>query len=251
MRVFIINLARSADRKEAMQKRINELYLKDKTLKSKLSFEFFEAIDGKDEANLKAFDEYIDDKKANLLRGGALSSSEKACFASHLMLWKKCIELDESIIILEDDVIFKNEFLEFIDEFINSPYDFVRLMALKKLKGVVYLNEHHILTTRRASGTQGYLLRPAAAIKFLKKAKFFYPLDDYMDKFFLHDVFIIVFKPYLISMHFEQSTINMGKKSALINTHREILRFVYRIISFFYIIFNYKKINKLKQMSKK
>lgn len=32
-----------------------------------------------------------------------------ACAKSHMHLWKKCIELDERILILEDDVIFYNE----------------------------------------------------------------------------------------------------------------------------------------------
>lgn len=32
-----------------------------------------------------------------------------ACAKSHMYLWKKCIELDEKILILEDDVIFYNE----------------------------------------------------------------------------------------------------------------------------------------------
>ena len=250
MRVFIINLARSKDRKELMQSRIDELLKKDPSLATKLSFEFFEAVDGKDEKNLQAFKEYIDDKKANFFRGGVLSSSEKACFASHLLLWKKCVELNESIIVLEDDVIFRDEFLEFIDDLISSPYDFVRLMALKKLKGILSLNKHHILTRKRASGTQGYLLRPKAALSFLKKAKFYYPLDDYMDKFFLHGVFIVLFQPFLISMHFEHSTINIGKKTIFTNIYREFLRFLYRLCGFFYFFFSYKKIKDLKKKAK-
>ena len=33
-------------------------------------------------------------------------SAEMGCFASHYLLWKKCVELNEPIVILEDDVEF-------------------------------------------------------------------------------------------------------------------------------------------------
>ena len=35
-----------------------------------------------------------------------------ACFASHYLLWKKCVELDEPILILEHDAIFKQNIPE-------------------------------------------------------------------------------------------------------------------------------------------
>ena len=35
----------------------------------------------------------------------------KAVFASHYLLWKKCVELNEPILILEHDVIFKENLL--------------------------------------------------------------------------------------------------------------------------------------------
>ncbi|EAL4060491.1 lipooligosaccharide biosynthesis glycosyltransferase, partial [Campylobacter jejuni] len=45
MKVFIINLERSLDRKEHIQKQIQKLFEKNLSLKNKLEFIFFKAID--------------------------------------------------------------------------------------------------------------------------------------------------------------------------------------------------------------
>lgn len=37
-------------------------------------------------------------------KGYQLKTSEVACFASHYELWVRCVELDEPIVILEDNV---------------------------------------------------------------------------------------------------------------------------------------------------
>lgn len=70
-------------------------------------------MDAKNNEHL-AFKEYFNDFGSKLIREGALGDSEKACFASHLSLWKKCLELDEPIFILEDDITFNEHFAKFI-----------------------------------------------------------------------------------------------------------------------------------------
>lgn len=45
MKAFIINLERSLDRKEYVQKQIQKLFEKNPNLKNKLEFIFFKAVD--------------------------------------------------------------------------------------------------------------------------------------------------------------------------------------------------------------
>jgi glycosyl transferase family 25 len=47
-----------------------------------------------------------DEYKQSCMRLGVM-----ACFHSHYRLWKKCVELDEPILIFEDDVIFEQEWI--------------------------------------------------------------------------------------------------------------------------------------------
>lgn len=46
MKIFIINLERSKDRRQVMQERIDILFAKYPSLKDKLEFIFFQAVDG-------------------------------------------------------------------------------------------------------------------------------------------------------------------------------------------------------------
>jgi GR25 family glycosyltransferase involved in LPS biosynthesis len=71
-----------------------------------LEFEEFKAFNRNQINDVIDLFEYSDIYKyANLYDTYAVM----ACAKSHMYLWKKCIELDEKILILEDDVIFYNE----------------------------------------------------------------------------------------------------------------------------------------------
>lgn len=53
MKVFIINLERSKDRKEHIQKQIQKLFEKNSSLKNKLEFIFFKAVNAKNNEHLE------------------------------------------------------------------------------------------------------------------------------------------------------------------------------------------------------
>jgi len=109
MRVFVVNLKRSADRRAKMNAILDNLGIK---------FEFFEGTDGKelDAASIKAvYNESVTMK--NLQR--PLSLNEIGCALSHRSLYRHIIdeEIDKACI-LEDDVIVDREFpaiLEYLD----------------------------------------------------------------------------------------------------------------------------------------
>ncbi|HED6747430.1 TPA: glycosyltransferase family 25 protein [Campylobacter coli] len=251
MKAFIINLERSLDRKEYMQRQNQKLFEKNPSLKNKLEFIFFKAVDAKNK-------EYLEFKQhfpwwASWVLGRELSDGEKACFASHYKLCQECIKLDKPIIILEDDVEFSDEFLnngeEYIEELSKSEYEYVRFCYLFDKK-FYPLNENYILSFEKLAGTQGYVLKPSAANKFISKAKFIYtPVDDYMDMFYKHKVLNIVKKPLLLKHNckLESEISNLGRTNKKLKIHRKIVREIFRlyrdISRLLYVFYIKKKLN--------
>lgn len=105
------------------------------------------------------------------------------CFYSHYMLWKKCVELDEPIMIFEDDVKFfrKWEPIEWDDVLVlslgkSSFHDNPWKTYLENPSGYP-----QPITWRSFSmpGASGYAIKPKAAKSLVKfYNKFFYPADN-------------------------------------------------------------------------
>ncbi len=233
MKVFIINLERSLDRKEYMQRQIQKLFEKNPDLKNKLEFIFFKAVDAKNKEHLE-FKQHFP-WWASWVLGRELSDGEKACFASHYKLWQECVKIDESIIILEDDVEFSDEFLnngeEYIEELSKSEYEYVRFCYLFDKK-FYPLNKNYLLSFEKLAGTQGYVLKPSAAKKFIKYAKrWIYPVDDYMDMFYKHKVLNIVKKPLLLKHDcgLESMISQAGRLFIKTRLYKKIIREIFRL----------------------
>ncbi|HEB9319592.1 TPA: glycosyltransferase family 25 protein [Campylobacter coli] len=251
MKVFIINLDRSLDRKEHMQRQIQKLFEKNPSLENKLEFIFFKAVDAKNK-------EYLEFKQhfpwwASLVLGRELSDGEKACFVSHYKLWQECVKIDESIIILEDDVEFSDEFLnngeEYIEELSKSEYEYVRFCYLFDKK-FYPLNKNYLLSFEKLAGTQGYVLKPSAAKKFIKYAKrWIYPVDDYMDMFYKHKVLNIVKKPLLLKHDcgLESMISQAGRLFIKPRFYKKIIREIFRLYRdvsrLLYVFYIKKKLN--------
>ncbi|HEB7545100.1 glycosyltransferase family 25 protein [Campylobacter coli] len=251
MKVFIINLERSLDRKEYMQRQIQKLFEKNPDLKNKLEFIFFKAVDAKNK-------EHLDFKQhfpwwASWALGRELSDGEKACFASHYKLWQECVKIDEPIIILEDDVEFSDEFLnngeEYIEELSKSEYEYVRFCYLFDKK-FYPLNNNYLLSFEKLAGTQGYILKASAAKKFIKYAKrWIYPVDDYMDMFYKHKVLNIVKKPLLLKHDcgLESMISKAGRLFIKPRLYKKIIREIFRLYRdvsrLLYVFYIKKKLN--------
>ena len=93
-----------------------------------------------------------------------------ACFASHYLLWKKCVELNEPILILEHDAIFVDN-LPDID--FDMCVNFGRPSHLRPFE-MVYedlkdgLNK---ITQLNFFGHHAYALKPEAAKRFIEDVK--------------------------------------------------------------------------------
>jgi glycosyl transferase family 25 len=179
MRVFVINLESSTDRREHMQRNLCRLGVE---------FTFFQGIDARRGEHLEV--SRYDARTAIREFKRPLSPGEIGCFASHYLLWQQCIIEKEPVVIIEDDVLIADEFpralsaaRQLIDELglirlgvthnadKNNPAS-----ALQGFEIVQYLRNQVL-------GTQGYVLSCAAAEKLVAHASgWWLPVDLYMHR---------------------------------------------------------------------
>lgn len=191
---YIINLSSAKERKTRMQQEIERLGNQDL-----ISFVFYEAIDYRSERFLIYKEHWNWDWLTQLYRGKKLSDGEKACFASHYSLWQKCVDENKPILILEDDVVFLEGFLSQIQKIIKKDkVNFVRLMSFFEKKTKIF-DEDLNLTYENICGTQGYYLTPFGAKKLIEKSKiWFCPVDNFLDKSYLHTLPNLISNPAVI-----------------------------------------------------
>lgn len=106
----------------------------------------------------------IDENNRSFLK--MQSPGVKGCFYSHYRLWKKCVELNEPIIIWEDDIVL-------VRKYTPVDWDDVLVLALghptKSLKYIDYLENPEKLAVAKdyyqssMPGCCGYAIKPHAA----------------------------------------------------------------------------------------
>lgn len=236
MKIFVINLKRSTTRKTLMENQLAPLGVE---------YEFLEAIDGEN-LEQKWITQATTSNLYKQINGlyGFYSSNEIACYASHYTAWQKCIELNQPIIILEDDIIITDKFkssLNLIEKF-TRKLDYIRLMVLEKHQPKKIILENLWLYTHCPSGTQGYAITPAGAQKFINHSKKFYsPVDMYMDKWYVHGLRAYCINPEVIA---ENNSCNsdigfrekryLPKPRGFTKIIRELVRPLQQIRNFFY-----------------
>lgn len=209
MRVFVLSLKEAVDRREFMTTQLNKL---------NIPFEFFDAIRGTVE--MYQLPEY--NREAILFRTKKdLSFGELGCYFSHCELWKKCIELNEPICVLEDDVLLADGLLEILDKLINQvslfSYGLVRL-------GSMFNRTHYIIQEngvdfkvhfKQNTQTIGYVIKPEAAQVLFDFARnnIADAIDATIDLEFKHKVNVYGIDPYLVFNNLEfDSMIDSAKK---------------------------------------
>lgn len=111
MLIKVISLPRSTDRRDNF-KRNNP----------NLDYEFFDAVDGRSLTESEIQQSKIFDPTLTYSPGAY------GCAMSHMKLWGECVANGESIVIAEDDAIFRNDFSAIHDDIVNSlpkNWDFV------------------------------------------------------------------------------------------------------------------------------
>lgn len=225
--IFIINLKRSADRREKMQRNIDKLLATspnpnptlesmcvdsrlDSAPSSTLEFHFFNAQTP--ESILESgFATRYDKTLARVFKARDVRPTELACFASHYALWCKCVELGREIFILEDDIDFCDGFAAGVEAIAASPYEYVRL-GWRTFHTCYLIDERFALAPKLMLGTPGYYLTPAAARRLIDNAKnIFLAVDYYMSFSYLHGVAEMLYLPHLVHINELDEHSTIGK----------------------------------------
>ncbi|TBW55901.1 epitope biosynthesis protein [Marinobacter halodurans] len=186
MNVYVLSLLPDTERQESIKRQLDSAGIR---------FEFFWGVDGR-EGWHELFERY-DEEARMKIKGEPLLLGQLGCFASHYLLWERCVYNNESCIIIEDDAVIDGdgfkEFLKVVDV-IEERYECVRLFKSKSRirKAVPVENVGGFRVCKFLKGhmsTTGYYLTPLAARKYMISAqKWVLPVDIYMDQFWNNKV---------------------------------------------------------------
>lgn len=197
-KIYIINLKRREDRKILMIEKLSEQKID--------NYEIIEGYDGKDIKVLENF---------NLIKNNSkiVNSGHFGCLLSHIKAIKKAQKNNyNNIMILEDDIIFNNNFLEEIKKIKLPNYDILYLGGLINEKKV-FLNGWAKIS--KVMGAYGYIINKNIYNKILDKLQnFMYCVDVLYYK--LPDEFNIYILNDLIKTNLDSSDTSK-KKNKMIN----------------------------------
>lgn len=165
MKIFIINLARSIERRASIEKQLSSL---------NLDYEIIEAVDG----SLLSYEEILQKTKA---LNYAVSCGEIGCALSHINIYKKIIAQNiHHALILEDDALISSETVEMVNklEMLNTSLPTVTLLTeisqrLKKPLHNTKGENHSIYEVLEATRSHGYVVNHRAAVQL---ANFLFPV---------------------------------------------------------------------------
>ncbi len=189
LKTYLINLDSATDRLERMKSRLANL---------DLDFERVSAVVAKElQLPIPEFDE----KKFRLFVGKKTNKGEIACYLSHIKAYETFLKSDaEFALVLEDDMIFKEDFPNIVSHIINSnaKWDFVKFNTAKgrrKLDISVHDfsigNNKYAMTANLFPRTKSgaYLINRKAAKSILSNAiPMCVPFDHEMIKFWKYNI---------------------------------------------------------------
>ncbi|MFM4977439.1 glycosyltransferase family 25 protein [Aeromonas rivipollensis] len=237
MKIRVISLATSIVRREKISRELSSLGLK---------FTFFDAVNGL-EADINDYD----NNKRMWEKGHELTKGEQGCFSSHRALWSECLQSGEPLLIMEDDIELSGEFKSILIE-LEGPareFEYIRLGrgSYRSLPGIgawlniLKIDDAHTVVKYMAgpSCAHAYIISPAAASKFLSASTtWFWPVDDFMDKEYLHQVNNYGVEPPLAWQSGADSDIGLrekpGSRSIIGRMRKEYYRAKERLLNSIY-----------------
>ena len=185
MKTYVINLS---DRKDRM-----ELFESQKTVGTpnygyvgrslnNLEYERFDAVNGSKLTyqQLKKLGYDTDSNWIDPIHSTHLTSGEVGCFLSHYNLWKKCIELNVPLCILEDDAVVPDNLHDDLDELLET-YNFIYL-GWREIAESVPTSDSRFVVPVYPYWTLAYVITPEAA-KILVNSEIeqnIIPVDEYL-----------------------------------------------------------------------
>ena len=194
--IFVISLRRSTERRALMVQQFARL---------NLPFSFFDAIDAQQCEH--PLQRHYRAQHSLLRKGRPLSAGEVACYASHYQLWQWCVDHQQAVIIMEDDIALNPHFPQArasVSAQIES-LGYIRLARTFEVKKqpLTPIDERYTLYKYfgKPSGAQCYALHPSAARKLLRHSRrISLPVDDFMDQEWRHGVAAIGVEPMPITI---------------------------------------------------
>ena len=203
MKIFVINLANSTERRASMEQQLSRL---------NLDYEIIEAVDGSQLS-------YTDIMRETRPLTYALSCGEVGCALSHINIYRRITS--ESIplaLVLEDDALIDDRTVEVMEEIEkrNNSLPTVTLLteASQYIKKPTFnLNKNrYIYDVLEASRSHGYIVNQSAARKLIE---FLYPVWMVADRWQIFREYSVcnieaVIPPVIMrTMHSETSTIQV------------------------------------------
>ena len=193
MKIYVISLERAVERRRRVES----------VLAARgIDFEFFNAVNGFDglPTRLQAMP---DDRHRVMFRSRPLTPGEKGCYASHFLLWEKCVELNEPILILEDDFLPTQYFEEVLETLpkVHEQYEYVKVepqvgsaTALATIDNMQLMFWHNNMCW-----TTGYSISPQGARRLLEHSKkWLCSVDNYIGESYRTGLVCTGLIPYAI-----------------------------------------------------
>jgi len=211
--IWLINLDRDTERRAAMEAQLAKLGL---------PFTRFPAIYGKDHADTLAKRADADAYARNM--GSPILPGKMGCYASHVAVWEAFIVSDHKIaLILEDDVVFHDDFLETLDLALENAnlWDSLRFNCIRAKLPVAQATRGKYTFNAYAgpfTGNATYLLHKSTAQKILPNL---WPqtraFDHELNRFFRHDYRQLGLEPFSSHVDDGGDSSITGTNYALVN----------------------------------
>lgn len=228
MQIFVISLPHAAERRE----RVKSIFES-----TNYEYHFFDAVDGK-EGLPERLETRINDRYRKIFRSRPLSRGERGCFASHFLLWEKCVELGQPILVLEDDFVPTEHFTHALNHF-NELIKGLDYLKLERRQAKWFMLDKVAGFERRfvydnSCGATGYIITPNGAKKLLRHSEqWLCAVDNYISECFRHGMPSYNINPGAIeALHDMPSFIQLDNKTSVpiyFKLTRELNRF-YRFL---------------------
>jgi glycosyl transferase family 25 len=234
VKTFVVSLRTAKSRRVAAARQLE---------KCGLDFEFFAAVDG------SCFSRYVngfDRWQFRLNTRRDPLPGELGCYASHVALWRVCVDMAQPIVVLEDDFELNPEFRDVIAELetLVSTFGYIRLEPSERRRSMFKRLQPDSYDVLRFNDRilkylsdpplcmLAYAISPEAAASLLKASgTLSAPVDKFLQRTWEHETPIFALSPAIVrhADHAASSTIgDRSRKSR--NPYLLLRRLIYKAL---------------------
>lgn len=206
MKIQVISLKTSDQRRESISRQFELL---------DTEFEFFDAITPEyAPEHINGYDE----EEFTVNCGRPATATEIACYASHLALWRRCVEEGVPYLILEDDALLDDMFLTglLVASSQMSKLGFIRLSVPEPSTSVIIrkfgpISIHYCCRVPLIA--LGYAISPGTAEQLVRHgATIEEPVDKYLQRYWRHDQPVFAVEPPVVRLADHAAVSDIGAR---------------------------------------